>query len=67
MTEDKMKEVLFSLAWYDASNHHNKNVRKCLAYYVRDKREVPCYTLGGFVEYLIRDHQPPDGMEVDSE
>ena len=31
MTEEKMKELLFSLAWYDASNHHNRNAKEILA------------------------------------
>ncbi len=31
MTEDKMKEFIFSLAWYDASAHHSQNVREILA------------------------------------
>lgn len=31
MTEEKMKELLFSLAWYDASCRHNRNVKEILA------------------------------------
>ena len=31
MTEGKMKDLLFSLAWYDASAHHSRNAREILA------------------------------------
>ena len=31
MTEEKMKELLFSLAWYDASSFHNMNAKNILA------------------------------------
>jgi hypothetical protein len=31
MTEDKMKELLFSLAWYDCSCHHKLNAKDILA------------------------------------
>jgi hypothetical protein len=31
MTPEKMKELLFSLAWYDCSCHHHNNVRAILA------------------------------------
>jgi len=31
MTEEMMKELLFSLAWYDCSNYHNTNAREILA------------------------------------
>ncbi len=31
MTEEKMKELLFSLAWYDCSCYHNLNVKEILA------------------------------------
>ena len=30
MTPDTMKELLFSLAWYDASAYHNENARRIL-------------------------------------
>ena len=31
MTEEKMKELLFSLAWYDASCYHHNNAKAILA------------------------------------
>ena len=31
MTEEKMKDLLFSLAWYDASAYHSRNAREILA------------------------------------
>lgn len=31
MTEEMMKELLFSLAWYDASCYHNENAKKILS------------------------------------
>lgn len=31
MTEEKMKELLFSLAWYDASCYHNNNAKEILS------------------------------------
>ena len=31
MTEGRMKELLFSLAWYDASAHHARNAKEILA------------------------------------
>ena len=30
MTEETMKELIFSLAWYDASNYHYQNARRIL-------------------------------------
>jgi len=30
MTEETMKELLFSLAWYDCSCYHNSNTRQIL-------------------------------------
>ncbi len=32
MTEEKMKEFLFSLAWYDYSCYHNRKVKEILAH-----------------------------------
>ena len=31
MTEDRMKELIFSLAWYDSSAYHSRNVKEILA------------------------------------
>ncbi len=31
MTKETMKELLFSLAWYDASAYHNRNAKEILA------------------------------------
>ena len=31
MTEEMMKELLFSLAWYDCSNYHHRNAQEILA------------------------------------
>ena len=31
MTEELMKELLFSLAWYDASAYHHRNAEEILA------------------------------------
>jgi hypothetical protein len=31
MNESDIKELIFSLAWYDCSAHHNRNVKDILA------------------------------------
>ena len=48
MTPDTMKELLFSLAWYDASAYHNENARRILGEEYPDTDLTE--TLGEFVK-----------------
>ena len=55
MTEDTMKELLFSLAWYDASAHHYRNANEILT------REFPKADFTAALEEFVRCKTMPPG------
>ena len=55
MTEEKMKDLLFSLAWYDASAYHNRNANEILA------DEYPDADFTAALEEFVRCKTMPPG------
>ena len=53
MTEELMKELIFSLAWYDSSNHHYCNVHKILT------RAFPEADFSKSLEEFVKYKTPP--------
>ena len=55
MSAETIKELIFSLAWYDASAYHNRNVREIL------KREFPSTDFSKDLETFVESVLMPPG------
>ena len=55
MTEEKMQELLFSRAWYDASNYHRRNAKEILA------NEYPSTDFSSALEEFVLCKSMPPG------
>ena len=55
MNEETMKELLFSLAWYDASNYHFQNAQRIL------KESYPNADFGRSLDEFLKCKTMPPG------